>query len=134
MQPSETWGAIGKYHAMINAVRSIEHGVLLIRCSSYGYSGVFHPSGEWNTFVADNAQGTYELLVPKTFTRSATLYSYIGETFSFICCVFSLLYIVFSFVPDRILLKVFGRLTRFFALSEQVSDAPLSYEPLIQEK
>lgn len=88
---SETWGAIGELHALTNSVRSIEHGILLVRCSSFGYSGVFHPSGHWNAFLPDAYDGDYEFVIPANFTRRWTLYSYIGETFLWICVVFAIL-------------------------------------------
>ena len=111
IQPSETWGAIGKFHARTNAVRSIEHGFLLMRCSSDSYSGVFHPNGEFSAFVSDEVSGDYEFLMPSHFRRVRTLYSLIGEAFAFTCCAFALVYLVFLFaMPVSVLDRFFGKL------------------------
>eukprot|EP00028_Trichosphaerium_sp_Am-I-7-wt_P003774 CAMPEP_0168539382 /NCGR_PEP_ID=MMETSP0405-20121227/21797_1 /TAXON_ID=498012 /ORGANISM="Trichosphaerium sp, Strain Am-I-7 wt" /LENGTH=366 /DNA_ID=CAMNT_0008568939 /DNA_START=360 /DNA_END=1457 /DNA_ORIENTATION=- len=107
LQPSQTWGPIGKYHAKVNAMRSVEQGFLLIRCSSYGYSGVYNPDGSWSAFTPDKESGAYTFVVPRRFNRVFTLYSYIGDTFGWITVIFAFLYLGgLVFVPNSILKKL----------------------------
>jgi len=48
LQPSWTWGAILTRHMEGNAVRAVENGFSLLRCSSQGESGVV---GGWVLYV-----------------------------------------------------------------------------------
>ena len=47
LQPSWTWGAILSRHMEGNAVRAVENGFSLLRCSSQGESGVVGGLGGW---------------------------------------------------------------------------------------
>lgn len=119
VQPSWTWGSIGKYHARINAVRAIEHGITLVRCSSFGYSGVFHPTGEWTAFVPDDSTATYRFVLPKHNTRRFTVYRYLGETWSWICVVVSSVVVALLFFPERWLRVIYlAQLLSSFETSE----------------
>lgn len=109
VQPSATWGPIGMYHYRVNAVRAIEQGVLLVRCSSQGFSGVFFPDGRISAFVGTNQDGDYEFTIPNNFRRRTTVYSYIGDAFAFVVCAFALLIWIAAVLPTSVLLRIGGR-------------------------
>jgi apolipoprotein N-acyltransferase len=121
VQPSETWGAIGEYHARINAVRSIEHGFTLIRCAADGYSGVFTPDGKWINFYPDDYNGAYSMILPDSPRRVFTLYGYIGDAFAWLCVGLAVLLLICSIVPSSVYARfaiVFNRERRYQLLSE----------------
>ncbi|KAL6050154.1 Carbon-nitrogen hydrolase family protein [Balamuthia mandrillaris] len=106
-QPSETWGPIGEYHAGTNAVRSIEHGFVLVRCSSEGYSGVFSPDGKWSQLVPDGTSGVYSMVAPSRPKRVFTLYDAIGDVFAWFCVAMSAVYVVgLVFMPTSVLRRI----------------------------
>jgi hypothetical protein len=46
IQSSWTWGAFGARHAAGDAMRAVENGFTLLRCSSDGVTAVYSPQGE----------------------------------------------------------------------------------------
>ena len=83
LQPSWTWAAIHSRAFDGNAVRAIENGVSILRCSSDGESGVISPYGKVYarqlTGHDPAAVVTFSLPVQK---RVATLYTLFGYAFN----------------------------------------------------
>jgi apolipoprotein N-acyltransferase len=100
LQPSWTWGSIGRYHALINHVRAIENGFYLFRCSSVGYSGVFGPDHTKYSFEPKLKSGSFSTTLPLA-KRSWTLYGIVGESFSWISVVLSVLLFALAALSPR---------------------------------
>ena len=87
LQPSETWGPIGAFHASMDSFRSIENGFTMVRCSDYGESRSVDNLGRLISRKASGKKGTYIAEVP--FPRSKfTLYSAIGDTMGWLCLAY----------------------------------------------
>lgn len=108
LQPSWTWGKthrnmmviipiffiigpIGTHHQQSNVLRAVENGFTLFRCVSQGVSGVFEPTlnGIFNQKVASLNVEQYLFYLPLQ-KRVATLYGYIGDSFSYLCLIGSM--------------------------------------------
>lgn len=101
LQPSWTWGPIGTYHEQSNIIRAVENGFTLFRCVSQGISGVFEPTlnSAYNQKVASINNDKYLFYLPLQ-KRVATLYSYIGNVFVYICL--SLGTFIFTFIANTV--------------------------------
>jgi len=110
LQPSWTWGPIGKWHYEINAVRAVELGVVIFRCGSFGYSGVYTPDGA----TLYNQPALYradfeQILIPIT-KRVWTWYGLFGDVMAWICLVLCVLvYLPMAYVPLSIIEKLLFR-------------------------
>ncbi|KAL7328224.1 hypothetical protein PS15p_206527 [Mucor circinelloides] len=102
LQPSWTWGPIGTYHQQTNTLRAVENGFTLFRCVSQGVSGIYEPTlnGVFNQKVASINVEHYLFSLPLQ-KRVATLYGYIGDSFSVLCLVFSAAILVSVYRKDR---------------------------------
>ncbi|KAG1133466.1 hypothetical protein G6F42_001400 [Rhizopus arrhizus] len=85
LQSTWTWGPVGTYHAQTNSIRAVENGFTLFRCASQGLSGIFEPTvnGIFSQRVASLNAESYLFYLPIQ-KRVATLYGYIGDTFSYL--------------------------------------------------
>lgn len=86
LQPSWTWNAILTRHFEGDAVRAIENGFTLFRCSSDGESGIVDPYGK---FLARQITGT-DPLQPSVFilplrSHVSTFFTYLGFVFEYLC-------------------------------------------------
>jgi apolipoprotein N-acyltransferase len=72
-------------------LRAVENGFTLFRCVSQGVSGVFEPTlnGIFNQKVASLNVEQYLFYLPLQ-KRVATLYGYIGDSFSYLCLIGSM--------------------------------------------
>ncbi|CAG8813099.1 19592_t:CDS:1, partial [Gigaspora margarita] len=81
------------YHFRTNTLRSIENGFTLFRCSHYGFSEAWGPYGQ--TYVAvetvDDLIVSFQILLYK---RVKTIYGVFGESWAWICLVFSILFCI----------------------------------------
>ncbi|KAG1461042.1 hypothetical protein G6F46_002779 [Rhizopus delemar] len=76
---------VGTYHAQTNSIRAVENGFTLFRCASQGLSGIFESTmnGVFSQRVASLNAESYLFYLPIQ-KRVATLYGYIGDTFSYL--------------------------------------------------
>lgn len=102
LQPSWTWGPIGTYHQQTNTLRAVENGFTLFRCVSQGVSGIYEPTlnGIFNQKVASINAEHYIFSLPLQ-KRVATLYGYIGDSFSFICLAFSAVLLLLTYHSNK---------------------------------
>ena len=87
-----------------DAIRSIENGFTLLRCSSNGESGIVNPKGK---FIAREYTG-HTALEPAQFqlplnSHVDTVYTYFGIIFPWLCMFLSLVIYIYSLVPLEIL-------------------------------
>ncbi|KAI8807839.1 carbon-nitrogen hydrolase [Cladochytrium replicatum] len=75
LQPSRSWGAVGLYQARSSALRAVEQGFALVRCSSNGISGVYGPFGETVEEHSTVDKGEIVMTVPVRITKVRTVYS-----------------------------------------------------------
>ena len=79
IQSCWTWGAFGARHAAGDAMRAVENGFTLLRCSSDGVTAVYSPQGETiaQTYTGAGPQLVVwnDLQIPR---RVFTLYPFIG--------------------------------------------------------
>eukprot|EP00741_Cyanophora_paradoxa_P023060 tig00021537_g22270.t1 len=78
LQPSWTWGPIGEYFAADNALRALEAGFTLFRCTTGGVSGAFGPYGEVFGMKTIGRAGSMVLEVPR-YGPVVTLYALWGD-------------------------------------------------------
>jgi apolipoprotein N-acyltransferase len=82
-------------------IRAVENGFTLFRCVSQGVSGIFEPTLDslYTQKVAsvNNDQYLFYLPIQK---RVATVYSYIGNIFVYICL--SLGTFIFAFISNTV--------------------------------
>ena len=82
IQSCWTWGAFGARHAAGDAMRAVENGFTLLRCSSDGVTAVYSPQGETiaRTYTGAGPQLVVwnDLQIPR---RAFTLYPFIGINF-----------------------------------------------------
>ena len=108
LQPSWTWSDIGTRHFEADAMRAVENGFTLIRCTSDGESGVVGPTGIISSrqYTGHNpaVAVTFELqLLP----RVNTFYPMGGFSFQYLCALFSLCIYVTILLPDKVFLKFY---------------------------
>ena len=120
LQPGWDWSTSGILHARMGAMRAVENGFTLLRCSSGGVSGVYTPYGtsafetvlgtveERNSSRSTAAYTSYVPLLP----RVAMLYSYIGPALGIFCTVVWFGMMLAALLPLRIvneLLRMAGQ-------------------------
>ncbi|GLC43321.1 hypothetical protein PLESTB_001340700 [Pleodorina starrii] len=64
LQPSWTWGAVGPRHFASDALRAIEDGFTIFRCSSDGVSGVVSPRGVAAHYLLTGEQDVLTFSLP----------------------------------------------------------------------
>eukprot|EP00667_Euglena_gracilis_P009736 EG_transcript_9896 len=107
LQPGWDWGPLGTMHSHMAAVRAMENGFTLFRCSSGGVSGVYGPYGDTRTEVitAMYTKDGYRTRVPRR-PRVWTVYHATGDVFGFGCMAVWMLLLVMACTPPRLLRRV----------------------------
>ncbi|KAK9693757.1 hypothetical protein K7432_013747 [Basidiobolus ranarum] len=98
LQPSWTWGPIGKYHSEIQSFRAVENGLTLLRCSGWSPSTVYDPFHHIYAYKENLGFGSMLSEVPLR-RHTKTLYTIIGNSFGWSCFVTMLVYVVVSWIP-----------------------------------
>lgn len=85
LQPSWTWGAISSRHFDGDAVRAVENGFNLFRCSSEGESGIVDPRGRVSSrkFTGADPTETTVFELP-LHPRVETFYTVVGFVFQWV--------------------------------------------------
>ena len=85
LQPSWTWNAISSRHFEGDAVRAIENGFTLVRCSSDGESGVVTPRGRFTSRVYTGHDPSVQVTfgIPRQ-ARVPTMFTAVGFVFQWI--------------------------------------------------
>ncbi|RCH97284.1 hypothetical protein CU097_003265 [Rhizopus azygosporus] len=85
LQPAWSWGPVTIYHTQSERLRAIENGFTLFRCTTYGLSGIYGPTYNvvYDQVVATYPTESYLFYLPIR-KRVATLYGYIGDSFSYL--------------------------------------------------
>ena len=106
LQPSWTWGAILSRHFEGDAVRAVENGFTLFRCSSMGESGVVDRRGKLlhRQFTGDDPNVVAIFSIPLV-PRTETVYVVIGFVIEWIGLIFSIVFCSFAFLPKTAMRK-----------------------------
>jgi apolipoprotein N-acyltransferase len=107
LQPSWTWGALSSRHFEGNAVRAVENGFTLLRCSSDGESGVVGPRGQFlsRVFTGSNPAEAVSLALPLA-SRAPTLYVAVGFIFEQMILAIAIVIYVVLLLPNAILHRI----------------------------
>ena len=94
VQPANTWGIVGKYHAISSSFRAIENGMFLIRCGSNGPSGVWDPYGSILGYQTRKDASVVYFDVPVNPQKLWTFYSHVGFVIDYILYAISIIYLI----------------------------------------
>ena len=99
--PSNDWPAIKEIHVKMAKLRSIEQGYSLVRPTSNGFSFVTDPYGRILAYQNTNSSGEH-VLTANVFTNGVTtIYSSIGDTFSWLCIGGFFILLIVIFIQSR---------------------------------
>lgn len=99
LQPSWTWGALFTRHFDGNALRAVENGFSIFRCSSDGESGIVSPRGRVlaRQYTGHDPTQTVSFTLPLQ-TGTKTVYSTVGYSFNGVLITLSsLVYVILMF-------------------------------------
>jgi apolipoprotein N-acyltransferase len=96
LQPSWTWGPLGKLHSQMDSARAAENGFTLLRCSSGGTSGVYDQKGI-PLVLSENKfhDGGYVAHVPLP-KRIFTLYGFMGDAVGYVAVAVAAILVVMA--------------------------------------
>lgn len=122
LQPSWTWSAMGERHFYDNALRAVENGFTLFRCSSDGISGIVSPYHRfWSTsFSGVTDQLTFTLPLQKSVT---TVYVLFGWLFEWVCLACSCLFWITVLLPGSYVQQLTAPATTFFGSEYEAFEA-----------
>jgi apolipoprotein N-acyltransferase len=102
LQPSWTWGAILSRHFDGDAVRAVENGFTLFRCSSDGESGIVGPRGRVlaRSYTGHEPEAVALYSLPLN-SHVNTIYNNGGLAFDWLCLAGSVVVYYWAFVAAR---------------------------------
>ncbi|KAG0086826.1 hypothetical protein BGZ93_007159 [Podila epicladia] len=100
LQPSWTWGSIGRLEAVMQSFRAVENGFTLFRCGSWAPSTAYDPYRQLLGYKENLGEGTFTAEVPLR-RNVKTIYSIFGNTWGYICCAFAILAVILVLLPQR---------------------------------
>lgn len=104
LQPGWDWGALSSRHFEDNAVRAIENGVTLFRCTSVGESGTVTPVGRFTNRLYNGADPTVVSVFSLPLQpRIGTLYANGGFLFEWVLLLFALIIYSTVSLPESVL-------------------------------
>jgi apolipoprotein N-acyltransferase len=114
LQPSWTWNALSSRHFDGDALRAVENGFTLIRCSSDGESGVVSPSGVFTTrmFTGHDPSVEVAFTFPKS-SRRTTMYTEVGFVFEWILLAPMCFFLVAVMLPEDYVKEKFALRGRY---------------------
>ncbi len=104
LQPSWTWGALSSRHFNNNAVRSVENGFSIFRCSSNGESGIVGPSGKVlaRMFTGDDPLQEVHFTLPLA-PRLDTMFTNVGFAFVWVNLAVAIFFYSLILLPKKML-------------------------------
>ncbi|KAG0049775.1 hypothetical protein BGZ83_005423 [Gryganskiella cystojenkinii] len=102
LQPSWTWGSIGRLEASIQSFRAVEQGFTLFRCGSWAPSTVWDTYHQLFGYTYNLGSGAFHADIPLR-RHVATVYNAVGNLWSYICCFYAIVTLGLILTPKRIL-------------------------------
>ncbi|KAF9134723.1 hypothetical protein BGW39_006146 [Mortierella sp. 14UC] len=100
LQPSWTWGSIGRLEATIQSFRAVEQGLTIFRCGSWAPSTVWDPYHQLFGYKYNLGSGDFTAEIPLR-KHVPTVYNAVGNLWQYLCCAFAILFLVLVVVPKR---------------------------------
>ncbi|KAG0295371.1 hypothetical protein BGZ97_004837 [Linnemannia gamsii] len=101
LQPSWTWGSIGRLEATIQSYRAVEQGLTLFRCGSWAPSTVWDPYHQLFGYKYNLGSGDFTADIPVR-KHVPTVYNSVGNLWAYICCAVSIVFLILVVVPKRL--------------------------------
>ncbi|KAG0201930.1 hypothetical protein BGX33_010010 [Mortierella sp. NVP41] len=115
LQPSWTWGSIGRLEASIQSFRAVEQGLTIFRCGSWAPSTVWDPYHQLFGYKYNLGSGDFTAEIPLR-KHVPTVYNAVGNLWAYLCCAFAIVFLILVAVPkrhvDRWMEAVEGRIMR----------------------
>ncbi|KAF9398575.1 hypothetical protein BGX21_007585 [Mortierella sp. AD011] len=135
LQPSWTWGSIGRLEATIQSFRAVEQGLTIFRCGSWAPSTVWDPYHQIFGYKYNLGSGNFTAELPLR-KHVATIYTGAGNLWSYLCCAFSIVFLILVIMPkkysDQLLEVVENRIWRQKGTKDNSSNEEVG-PPSIQE-
>ncbi|KAF8942971.1 hypothetical protein BGZ47_005938 [Haplosporangium gracile] len=100
LQPSWTWGSIGRLEATIQSFRAVEQGLTIFRCGSWAPSTVWDPYHQLLGYKYNLGSGDFTAEIPLR-KHVPTVYNAVGNLWAYICCAASIVFLILVLVPKR---------------------------------
>ncbi|KAG0376442.1 hypothetical protein BGX24_007749 [Mortierella sp. AD032] len=100
LQPSWTWGSIGRLEATIQSFRAVEQGLTIFRCGSWAPSTVWDPYHQLFGYKYNLGSGDFTAEIPLR-KHVPTVYNAVGNLWQYLCCAFALVFLILVVVPKR---------------------------------
>ncbi|KAG0337492.1 hypothetical protein BG004_007622 [Podila humilis] len=128
LQPSWTWGSIGRLEATMQSFRAVENGFTLFRCGSWAPSTAYDPYRQLLGYTENLGSGTFTAEVPLR-KHVKTVYNVFGNAWGYICCAFAIVALVLVVIPDKQLEKTSDIVHRTLGQTHTASSSVLSTQP-----
>ncbi|KAF9406881.1 hypothetical protein BGZ94_002915 [Podila epigama] len=112
LQPSWTWGSIGRLEATMQSFRAVENGFTLFRCGSWAPSTAYDPYRQLLGYKENLGTGTFTAELPLRL-HVRTLFSIFGNTWGYICCAFAILALILITLPEQKLQQLSAYIEQF---------------------
>ncbi|KAF9113264.1 hypothetical protein BGX27_001908 [Mortierella sp. AM989] len=100
LQPSWTWGSIGRLEATTQSFRAVEQGLTIFRCGSWAPSTVWDPYHQLFGYKDNLGSGTFTADIPLR-KHVATIYTACGNLWSYLCCAFAIVILILVITPKK---------------------------------
>lgn len=102
--PSTHWrvGSIGRLEASIQSFRAVEQGFSLFRCGSWAPSTAWDAYHQLFGYTYNLGFGSFHADIPLR-KHVSTIYTAVGNLWSYICCVYALVSLILVLTPPRFL-------------------------------
>ncbi|KAF9911115.1 hypothetical protein EC991_004669 [Linnemannia zychae] len=100
LQPSWTWGSIGRLEATIQSFRAVEQGLTIFRCGSWAPSTVWDPYHQLFGYKYNLGSGDFTAEIPLR-KHVPTVYNAVGNLWQYLCCAFAIVFLILVVVPKQ---------------------------------